>query len=96
MKWAGCVAHMGYGRHIQKNLVTKPRGKKSFVRSRHRWEIIKMDLNEIERHRMEDCGIKDTVQWQTVVNTVNNFWVTQKAFNFSSGSVRDKAFAPCG
>lgn len=54
-----------------------------------------MDLNEIERHRMEDCGIKDTVQWQTVVNTVN-FWGTQKEFYFSSGSVRDKAFAPCG
>jgi hypothetical protein len=68
---------------------------KSFGRSRHRWEN-KMDMNETERHRMEGCGIKDRVQWQTVVNTVNNFWGTQKGFNFLSGSVRDKASVPCG
>jgi hypothetical protein len=55
-----------------------------------------MDMNEKERHRMEGCGIKDRFQWQTVINTVNNFWGTQKGFNFLSGSVHEKASVPCG
>jgi hypothetical protein len=35
---------------------------KSFGRSRQRWDNIKTDLNEIERHRMEGCRIKARVE----------------------------------
>jgi len=80
----------------KKNSVKKPKGMKSFRRSTHRWDNIKMDLNEIERHRMEGCRIKDRVGWQTFVNTANNFWGTQQEFNFLSGFVHDKASVPCG
>ena len=38
MKWVGHVARMGERRGVYRVLVEKPEGKRSFGRSRYRWE----------------------------------------------------------
>ena len=54
MKWAGHVERMGEKRGLYRVLVGNPEGKRSFGRSRRRWEDnIKMDLQEV------GCGGKD-------------------------------------
>jgi hypothetical protein len=47
MKWAGHVAHMGYKRCIQ-GFGGKSERRGPLGRPRHRWDDIKMDLQEVE------------------------------------------------
>jgi len=47
MRWAGHVAHMGDGRGVYRMLVGKPEGKRPLGKPRHRWDDIKMDLQEV-------------------------------------------------
>jgi hypothetical protein len=47
MRWAEHVICVGQVRNAYKILVGKPEGKRLFGRSRHTWEDIKMDLNEM-------------------------------------------------
>jgi hypothetical protein len=47
MRWAGHMAYMGQGRNVQRVLVGKPEGKRSFGRPKCRSENgIKVDLRE--------------------------------------------------
>ena len=41
------MARMGEGRGVHRVLVGKPEGKRPLGRPRHRWEDIKMDLQEV-------------------------------------------------
>jgi hypothetical protein len=43
----GLVVHMGERRGEYRVLVGKPEGKRPLGRPRHRWENIKMDLQEV-------------------------------------------------
>jgi hypothetical protein len=47
IRWAGHVVHMGEERGVHRVLVGKPEGKSLLGRPRHRWEDIKMDLQEV-------------------------------------------------
>jgi hypothetical protein len=46
MIWTGNVTHIGE-RSVFKVLMGKPQGKRPLGRLRHRWEDIKMDLQEV-------------------------------------------------
>ena len=46
MRWVWHVVHMGERRGIHRVLVGKHEGKRPLGRPRHRWEDIKMDLQE--------------------------------------------------
>jgi hypothetical protein len=46
MRWAEHVACMGGGR-VYRGLVGKPEGKTPLGRPRHRWDNIKMDLQQV-------------------------------------------------
>jgi hypothetical protein len=48
MRWAEHVADMGEKRNTCRNFVTKPEGKRSLGRPRHRWEDITMDVKEMD------------------------------------------------
>jgi hypothetical protein len=71
-------AYSTYGgeeRHIQ-GFGEETWGKRPLGRPRHRWEDIKMDLQEV------GCGCMDWIElaldrdrWQAVVNAVMNLWV---------------------
>ena len=71
-----CSTYGGEDRFIQ-GLVEKPEGKRSFGRSKRRWEDnIKMDLQEV------GCGGTDWIdpaqdkdRWRTLVNAVMNLRV---------------------
>jgi len=56
MRWAGHVACMGDGRGMYRVLVGKPEGKRPMGRPRHRWEDIKIDLQEV------GCGGVDWIK----------------------------------
>jgi hypothetical protein len=47
MWWTGHVERTGERRGVYKVLVGKPGGKRPLGRHRHRWENIKMDLQEM-------------------------------------------------
>jgi hypothetical protein len=46
-RWAGHVAHMGERRGVYRVLVGKPQGTRPLERPRHRWEDIKIDVQEV-------------------------------------------------
>jgi hypothetical protein len=67
---------MGEGRGVHRVLVGKPEGKRPLGRPRHRWEDIKMDLQEVGG----SCGdwmkvIQDRDRWRALVGTVMNLRV---------------------
>ena len=47
IKWVGHVACMGERRGIYRVLVGKTEGRRPLGRPRHRWDNIKMDLQEV-------------------------------------------------
>jgi hypothetical protein len=47
MRWAGHVARMGEKRGVYRILVGRPEAKRPLGRPRHRWEDIKMDIQEV-------------------------------------------------
>jgi hypothetical protein len=73
MSWAGHIAHTG----DVKSTYTILEGKRPLGRPRSRWEDnIRMDLREIVWEVVDWMLLtEDMDQWQTPVNTVNNFRV---------------------
>jgi hypothetical protein len=57
MRWAGHVACMVEGRGVYGIFVGKPDGKRPLGRHRHRWEDIKMDLQEVGCGGMDWFGL---------------------------------------
>jgi hypothetical protein len=54
MRWAEHVAHMGEMRNVYKILVGRHEGKRTFGRSRYRWEDnIRMNVREIQWEGMD-------------------------------------------
>ena len=47
IRWAGQVTCMGDRKGTYRDLVGRPDGKRLFGRPKHRWEDIKMDLQEL-------------------------------------------------
>jgi hypothetical protein len=56
MRWAGHVARTGKRREVYRVLVGKHEGIIPLGRSRHRWEYIKMELQEV------GCGGIDWIE----------------------------------
>jgi hypothetical protein len=82
MGWVEHVAHIGEIR-ADRIFVRKPDGKRPLGRPRHRWNDISMDLGETGWEGVEWMHLaQDRDQWQAVVNTVMNLWITQKVGNF--------------
>jgi hypothetical protein len=67
---------MGERRGVYRVLVGKPEGKRPLGRHRHRWEDIRMDLQEV------GCGCEDWIglaqdrdMWRALVSVVRNLLV---------------------
>jgi len=57
-------------------LVGKPEGKRTLARPRHRWQDIRIDLQEIGGGSMDLFNVaQDRYKWQTVMNTAMKVWV---------------------
>jgi hypothetical protein len=65
--------HIGEKRGVYRVLLGKSEGKRPLEISRHRWDSIRMDLQEVE------CGVHTLLgwlridRWRAVVNSVMNF-----------------------
>ena len=68
MRWVGHVARMGERRGINRVLVGKPKGKRSLVRPRCRW-----DTQQVICVGMDWIDVaQDRDRWLTLVNVVTN------------------------
>jgi len=76
MRWAGHVACMEEGRSVCRVLVGKPGVKRTLGRPRHRWEDIKMHLQEVGNGGMDWIKLaQDRDRWRALVNEVMNLRV---------------------
>jgi hypothetical protein len=67
---------MGESRGVYWVLVEKSEGKKQLGRPRHRWENIKIDLQEVGCEGMDWINVaQDREKWQAIVNVVMNLRV---------------------
>ena len=67
---------MGERRGVYRVLVGKPEGKRLLGRPRHRWEDIRMDLQEVGCRGMNWIKLaQDTDRWRALVTAVMNFRV---------------------
>jgi hypothetical protein len=57
IRWAGHVTQIGEGRGMYRVSVWKHEGKRPLGRPRHRWEDIKMNLQEV------GCGVWTGLSW---------------------------------
>jgi len=74
---------MGERRGVYRVLVGKPEGKRPLGKSRHRWEDIKMDLQEVGCESMDWIELaQDRDRWRALVNAVMNLRVPYNAGNF--------------
>jgi hypothetical protein len=70
---------MEEGRGVYRVLVGKPDGKKPLGRPRHRWEDIRMDLQEVECEGMDWIElVPDGDRWHALVNAVMNYGVYRR------------------
>jgi len=75
MRWAEHLAHMGEKRNACRMFVTKPEGRRSLGRPRHRWEDITMDVKHIGWESLDWIDVvQDRDKWQAVVNAVMKLW----------------------
>jgi hypothetical protein len=64
---------MGDRKGTYKDLVERPNGKRLFGRPRHRWEDIKMDLQELRWGGVEWIGLaQNRDRWWALVNALIN------------------------
>jgi hypothetical protein len=84
MRWVRHVAHMREIRNGYNILIGKPVSKRPLGGPRHRWEgNIRMYLREIGWESVVWMHVAhDKDQWWTLVNTIMNRQVSQKAGNF--------------
>jgi hypothetical protein len=76
MKWSGYVARLGEERGMYRVLVGKPEEKRPLGRPRHRWEGIRMDLQEVKYEGMDWIGLaNDKDKRRAIVNAVMNLRV---------------------
>jgi hypothetical protein len=67
---------MGEERGMYRVLVGKPEGKRPLGRPRHRWEDIRIDLQEVGCEGMDWIGLaQDRDRWRAIVNAVMNLQV---------------------
>jgi len=72
----GHVACMGEGRGVHRVLVGRPEGTRPLGRARRRWEVIKIDLQEVGCEGMNWIDLaQDRDRWRTLVNAVMDLWV---------------------
>jgi hypothetical protein len=72
MRWVGHIACMGEGRIMYWMLVGKPDGVTT-GEPRHRWEDVKVDLQEVGCGGMDWIGLaQDRDRWRAHVNVVMN------------------------
>jgi hypothetical protein len=68
---------MGEDRGVHRVLVGRPEGKRQLGRPRHRWDNIKMDLQEVGRGRVDWMELaEDRDRWRALVGTVRNVRVS--------------------
>jgi hypothetical protein len=70
----GIVGHVANAHtHTQKNMVTKPEGRRELARPGCRWEVsIRMDAREAGWEDVDWMRLaQDRVQWRVLVNTIN-------------------------
>jgi hypothetical protein len=83
MRWAGHVAHMGELRNAYRILFRKLDGKRPLRRARCRWKgNTRMDLKENGWEGVDWMHVAQDEQWQALMNTVMNIWVSHEAGNF--------------
>jgi hypothetical protein len=76
MRWAGHVEQMGEEKGVHRVLVGKPEGKRPLARPRHRWEDIRMDLQEVGGGHGDWMELaQDRDRWRALVSTVKNLRV---------------------
>jgi hypothetical protein len=80
------VARMGKMRNVNKILVWKPEGKRTFGRPKCRWEDSnRVNLKEICWEGVDWIRlVQDRNQWRVLVTTEMNLRVSKKAGNFST------------
>ena len=77
MRWAGHVARIGERRGVNRILVGKPEGRRSFGSPRRRWEDnIKIDLEEVKWEMNWILLAQDRDRWWVLVNAVMNLRAT--------------------
>jgi len=75
MRWAEHVACMGEERGVYR-VLGKLEGKRPLGIRRHRWVVIRMDLQEVGCGYMDCIGLaRDRDRWQTLVSAVMNLRV---------------------
>jgi hypothetical protein len=79
---------MGEMRNVHKIMFRKPEGRRPLGRPIRRWEgDIKMDHRDIGWEVVNWIHLaQDRDQWRTLVTTVINLWIPQKAGNFLTSS----------
>jgi hypothetical protein len=75
MRWTGNVAHIG--EKLYMTLMVKPEGNMPLGRPRRRWDIIKMDLREIELGGTDWIHLAENKdKWRVLVNMAMNLQVS--------------------
>ena len=76
LRWAEHVACMGESRGVKRISVGKPEGTRLLGRVRHRWEVIKIEIQEVGCEGMNWIDLaQDKNRWRAFVNAVMNLWV---------------------
>ena len=76
MRWAGYVPRMGDSRSVYRVLVGKHEEKRPLGKPRHRWDRIKIDIQEVGCGGMDWIHLaQDRYRWRALVNAIMNLRV---------------------